>query len=273
MKLYISADMEGIAGVVSGPETEPLSPEWARTRRLMLGEVNAAIEGALEAGATEVLVNDAHWSKQNLILEELHPAATLLSGDIKMGAMMAGLDASFQAVFFIGYHARAGSSPAILDHTFYGPEVVQGVWLNGMEVGEAGINAALAGYYGVPVALISGDQTTCVQARELLGDHLETVVVKEAVSRVAARSLHPSRARRLLREAARRALAAPHPPFVLPPPITLRVRFARAAQADRAEYLPAARRVDPTTLEYRDDDYLQVFRAFYCLIMLGNVQA
>src|SRR5437762_7414654 len=128
MKVYVSADLEGISGVVSGAEADPLTPEWARTRRLMMGEVNAAIEGALEAGATEILVNDSHSSMKNLILEDLHPAATLLSGSVKPYSMMAGLDASYEAAFFIGYHARAGPSPAIIDHTFAGPQVIQGVW-------------------------------------------------------------------------------------------------------------------------------------------------
>lgn len=281
MNVYISADIEGVAGVVSGAETEPLAPEWARARRLMMGEVNAAIEGALAAGAQEILVNDSHWTKKNLMIEDLHPAATLLSGDVKMFSMMAaidrpplpGSDRRFDAVFFIGYHARAGSSPATIDHTFYDPNVVQGVWLNDIEVGEYGINGALAGYFGVPVALMTGDQTACAQAREFFGEHLETVVVKQAVSRVAAQSYPPARVHEMIRQAAQRALARPHPLYVLPPPITLRVRLARTTQADRAAYLPGVKRIAPTILEYAHDDYVEIFRAFYTLLILGNIQA
>lgn len=271
MNVYISADIEGVAGVTSGAETEPLTPEWQRMRRLMTGEVNAAIEGALAAGAQEILVNDSHWSMNNLIIEDLNPAARLLSGNIKPQAMMAGLDQRFDAVFFVGYHARAGSSPASIDHTFYGPQTVQGVWLNGIEVGEYGMNGALAGYHGVPVALLTGDQTVCAQAREFFGGHLETVEVKQAVSRVAAISLHPSRAQQLIRQAAQRALSHPHAPYALRAPVTLRLQFARTSQADRAEYLPGATRVAPTVMEYTHADFMVVFRAFYSMLMMGNV--
>lgn len=271
MKIYISADIEGVAGVTAGAETEPLTPEWSRMRRLMTAEVNAAIEGALAAGATEILVNDSHWSMNNIIIEDLNPAATLLSGNIKMGAMMAGLDRSFDAVFFTGYHARAGSQHASIDHTFTGPQLVQGVWLNGIEVGEYGMNGALAGYYGVPVALLTGDQTVCAQAREFFGEHIELVQVKQAVSRVAAISVHPSRAQQMIREAAQRALARPHTPYTLQKPVTLRFQLARSSQADRAEYLPGATRISATTLEYRHEDFMMVFRAFYSMMLMGNV--
>ncbi len=205
MKLYISCDMEGIGGVVDGEQTNPTHPEYQYCRKLMLGEVNAAIEGALTAGAREIVVNDAHWNMRNLLNEDLHPAALYLSGSPKPLSMMTGIDNTFAAAFFIGYHARAGSAPANIDHTYDDPQVVQGVWLNGTEVGEYGVNAAVAGYFGVPVVLMTGDQTACAQARELLGDDLETVVVKEAVGRVAAKNLHPTRARSRRGKSARRS--------------------------------------------------------------------
>jgi D-amino peptidase len=273
MKVYVSADIEGISGVVSSTETEPLSPEWARARRLMMGEVNAAVEGALAAGATEIVVNDAHGTKKNLMVEDLNPAATLLSGEWKMYSMMAGLDSHFAAALFIGYHARVNSSHASVDHTFYDPGTVQGVWLNRIEVGEYGLNGALAGCFGVPVALVTGDQTVCAQAREFFGDHLETVVVKEAVSRTAAKILAPSRAQEMIRAAAERALKKEHTAYRLQAPITLRLRFARSSQADRAEYLPDSKRMTATEIEYVHDDYLHIFRAFYSMIVLGNLQA
>lgn len=273
MRVYISADIEGISGVVSSAETEPASPEWARARRLMMREVNAAVEGALAAGAKEILVNDAHGTKKNLMVEDLNPAAILLSGEWKMYSMMAGLDSGFAAVLFIGYHARVGSSQASIDHTFYDPGIVQGVWLNGIEVGEYGLNGALAGYFGVPIALLTGDQTVCAQGREFFGEHLETVVVKEAVSRTAAKILPPLRVHEMIRAAAERALKKEHTPYRLQAPITLRVRFARSSQADRAEYLPDSKRISATEMEYVHDDYRQVFRAFYSMIVLGNLQA
>ncbi len=208
MKVYISADMEGTSGIVHSDQTDPAHPEYQRCRQWMLGEVNAAVEGALKGGAKEVLVNDSHWNMRNLLIDELHPEAVLLSGAPKPYSMMAGIDQGFDAVFFTGYHARAGSSFANIDHTYNGPDTVQGVWLNGIEVGEYGINAALAGYYGVPVALMTGDQTACAQAKELLGADLETVVVKEATGRVSAKNLHPTKVHALIRDAAARACVA-----------------------------------------------------------------
>ncbi|MGB8648188.1 MAG: M55 family metallopeptidase [Anaerolineae bacterium] len=272
MNVYISADIEGINGVVSSAETEPLTPEWARMRKLMMGEVNAAVEGALAAGAQEILVNDSHSSMKNLMLEDLHPAATLLSGGGKMWSMMAGIDRRFDAVFFIGYHARAGSTPATIDHTYWGPDSVQGVWLNGIEVGESGLNGALAGYFGVPVALLTGDQTACAQAREFFGEHLETVVVKQAISRSAAINYAPSRVQEMIRSAAARTLARAHLPYVLAAPITLRVQYARSSQADRAEFLPDAKRIGPRLVEYTHEDYGHVFKAFYAFMILGDVK-
>ncbi len=189
------------------------------------------------------------------MLEDLHPRATLLSGGGKMWSMMAGIDKRFDAVLFIGYHARAGSTPASIDHTYWGPDYVHGVSLNGVQVGEYGINGALAGYFGVPVALLTGDQTACAQAREFLGEHLETVAVKQAISRSAAILQPPARVQELIREATTRTLGRSHPAHKLSTPITLGVQYARSSQADRAEFLPGLKRVGPRAVEYTHDDY------------------
>src|SRR5438046_1946709 len=147
MRVYVSVDMEGIAGVVHESQTDPTTPafgaEYARFRRLMTAEANAAIEGALAAGATKVLVNDSHWFMRNLLAEELHPAADLASGDPKPRSMVQGIDGGFDAALFIGYHARAGTPNAILDHTY--ADRIPDVRLNGTAVGELGVNPALAG--------------------------------------------------------------------------------------------------------------------------------
>ncbi len=270
MKIYISADMEGISGIATGDETNPADREYPRARALMLGEVNAAIEGALKAGAREIVVNDSHWNMRGLMLEDLHPAATLISGAPKPRYMMTGIDASFAAVFFIGYHARAGSANAVIDHSYADPSVVQSIWLNGMEVGESGVNAALAGYYGVPVALFTGDQTGCAQARDLLGADLEFAVVKEALGRHTANSLHPTRAHELIRAAAARALTTKRAPFVLRAPITLRLALTRSLQAERCALLPGVTRVSGTVVEYAHDDYATLFDAFQVLLVLAE---
>src|SRR5947209_16854841 len=204
MRTYISIDMEGIAGVVHESQTDPTNPaaaaEYGRFRRLMTSEANAAVEGAVAAGATRVLVNDSHWFMRNLVVEELHQAAELLSGDPKPHSMVQGIDGGFDAALFIGYHARAGTRNAILDHTY--ADLIHEARLNGRPVGELGLNAALAGGFGVPVVLVSGDNALAAEARELLGEGVRPVIVKEAVSRHAAKSVAPAVACRLIRETA-----------------------------------------------------------------------
>ncbi len=271
MKVYISADMEGVSGVVDPEQTDPSRPEYQYARKLMLREVNAAIEGALAGGATDILVNDSHWNMRNLLIDELHPAATLLSGAPKEYSMMTGIDGSFDAVFFTGYHARAESACATLDHTYEGPNTIQNVWMNGTPVGEYGINGALAGYFGVPVALVTGDQVVCMQAKELMGQDLETVVVKEAVGRVAAKNLHPTRVAELIRAGAERAVKKKREPFIFKPPITVRIALARTSQADRCTMMPDVKRVSPRVVEYTHEDYAVLFKAFCALLILADV--
>jgi len=274
MKIFISADMEGISGIVHSEQTDATHSEYARGRKLMTAEVNAAIQGAFDAGATEVLVNDAHGGMRNILIEELHPDAALLSGATKPFSMMAGIDRTFDAVFFLGYHARAGSSFATLDHTWNSLTVVQNIWINGVEMGETGLNAALAGYFGVPVVLVTGDATTCMQARELLGEDVETVAVKEALGRAAAKNLPPSKAHTLIREAAARAVAncKARAPFCFESPITLRLALARTSQADRCLWMPGVKRVAPRVVEFTHEDYAVLYNAFRALMVLADVQ-
>ncbi len=166
MRIYISVDMEGIAGVVHEDQTNPIDPrcagEYNRFRALMTAEANAAIEGALAGGATAVLVNDSHWLMRNLLAEQLHPSAQLVSGGPKTWSMMEGIESGHDGAFFIGYHARAGTQNAILDHTY--TDRILDVRVNGTSLGELGLNALLAGTYNVPVALVSGDQALASEA-------------------------------------------------------------------------------------------------------------
>src|SRR2546428_12767308 len=185
----------------------------------MTAEANAAVEGALAAGATRVLVNDSHWFMRNLLAEELHQAAELVSGDPKPRSMVQDIDGGFDAALFIGYHARAGTRNAILDHTY--ADRIHDVRLNGKPVGELGLNAALAGVHGVPVALVSGDSAVAAEAKDLLGQGVGTVIVKEAVSRPPAKSGAPPAPCRLIPEegprAPKRAPLASTPPAPVPP--------------------------------------------------------
>ena len=273
MRVYISVDMEGVAGVVHEDQTDPIDPrhagEYNRFRRLMTGEANAAIEGALAAGAERVLVNDSHWLMMNLLAEELHPAAELLSGGPKMRSMVEGIKLGFDAALFIGYHARAGTGHAIIDHTY--TDRIHEARLNGQPVGELAINAALAGTYGVPVVMVSGDQALAAEAREVLGPSVEPVIVKHAVGRFAARSVAPSEARRLIREGAVEALRRPHVPLRLPPPIRLEAEFRATQMADMAELVPGSVRTAGRTVAYEHDDFREVFRAWRAMYNLALV--
>jgi D-amino peptidase len=208
---------------------------------------------------------------RNILIEELHPDAILLSGATKQFSMMAGIDRTFDAVYFTGYHARAGSSFANLDHTWNGPTILQNVWINGVEVGETGLNAALAGYFGVPVVLVTGDQTACAQARELLGADLETVAVKEALGRASAKNLHPTKAHTLIRDAAARAVKIKRASFTFKSPITLRLALARSSQADRCLLMPNVKLVAPRVVEFTDEDYAVLYNAFRALMVLADI--
>ena len=273
MRVYISIDMEGIAGVVHEDQTNPIEPrvaaEYGRFRRVMTAEANAAIEGALEAGATEIVVNDSHWDMRNLLAEELHPAAELVAGSTKPLSMMEGIDRGFETAFCLGYHAMAGTPRAILDHTY--TDRIQAVRLNGRAVGELGLNAALAGRFGVGVALVSGDAAFAAEARALLGDRVTVVVVKHAVARHGARCLAPARVRELLREGAAAALKALPAPWTVPSPVMIEVEFSTTHHADMAELVPGSMRAGGRTLRYSHDDFAEAFRAFRAMYNLASV--
>src|SRR5215469_1280655 len=242
MKIFISADMEGTAGVTDRDQVTAGTADYARFRRLMTEEVNAAILGALEAGAKEIVVNDSHATMRNLLIEELHPQAQLVSGSPKPYSMMQGIDASFDAVFFTGYHGAAGTQDAILDHTYSGASVRQ-IKLGNLVVGEAGLNAALAGHFKVPVALATGDATAVAQVKKLM-PHVEAVAVKQPIGRLAARSYQPVEARRRIKEGAVRALkrAKDLKPLVIPRPVNLELDWAHAAMADQCMLIPGMSR-------------------------------
>src|SRR6266704_1577192 len=263
MRVYVSVDMEGIAGVVHDSQTDPTNPafaaEYGRFRRLMTAEANAAVEGALAAGATRVVVNDSHWFMRNLVAEELHQAAELLSGDPKPHSMVEGIAGGFDAALFIGYHARAGTRHAILDHTYAD------------RIHEVRLNAAFAGIHGVPVALVSGDAALAAEAKDLLGDDVATVVVKQAVSRHAAQSVAPAVACRMIREGVTAALKRKHTPFVLAVPVTVEVDFAQTIHADMAELCPGAVRSGGRTVAFAHADYGEVFRAWRAMLNLSGV--
>ncbi len=272
MKVFLSVDMEGITGVVSELETDPEKggAAYEANRHRMTREANAAIEGALKAGAKEVLVADSHWNFDNLIPEDLHEAATLLRGQPRTFSMAHDLDGSFDAAMFVGFHAMAGTPRAILDHPFTGR--IRSVEVHGRVVGETGINAFLAGFYEVPVVLVTGDAAVCQEAKTLL-PWVHTATVKEGVSSGAARHLPPKKAADLIRAEAEKGLRNVDQASALEAerPVGMAVEFRDTAFADHAEMTPGVSRVGGTRIEFTAPDFREAFRTFHAAVSLASL--
>ena len=271
LKVYISVDMEGIAGVVDGDQVSASGNDYNIARRWMTQEVNAAIRGAKEAGATEIVVNDSHGSMRNVIISELDPDAYLITGLPKPLSMMQGIDETYDAIFFIGYHARAGSEDGVLDHTYSSASVFS-IKVNGMELGESEQNALIAGCYDVPVVLVTGDQTVCAQVKKSLGEAVETAVVKEGIGRYAAKSLTPEAACELIRKKARIALEnrASVKPLKMDPPYRFELTYLRSYMADAGEIIPQVERTGPRTVQFEIQDYIEGYKLFRALVSLAR---
>ncbi len=270
-KVFVSADMEGIWGVVHANQTSSASPEYGAARKWMADDVNAVVEGLFEAGAGEVVVNDSHGTMRNISAEALHPRASLISGSPKPLSMMQGIDETYDAVVLVGYHSRAGTAPAILDHTISGA-TVRAIRINGQELPEMGINAAIAGYYKVPVIMLSGDTTTCAQAKSLFGDGVVTAAVKEATGRFAARMFPQEEARARLKGAAKEALSKRDKiqPFRVNPPYTFEVEFLTSGQAEMPLMLAGVRRTAPRAVTFNANDYIEGFKTLRAIIALAS---
>jgi D-amino peptidase len=266
MKVFLSTDMEGTAGVVDWEQCVGDGPQAAAGRRLLLNEVNAAIGGALAGGATEIVVNDSHSTMRNLPAAELAGQASYISGSHKPLYMMQGLDASFDAVLFISYHGSVGA-PAGLSHT-YNPRAVVEVRLDGVVTGEAGINALVAAHYNVPVVLVTGDRCACQETAALIPG-VQQAVVKEHVSRLAAHSVHPDRACALIRDRAQAAVAGAAvatPPRLDPGVLEISVRTTDIAEA--ASWVRGVDRTGPRELRIHGTDQLATYRSFCAAILL-----
>jgi D-amino peptidase len=273
MKLLIAVDMEGITGVVGWNHVDPEHAEYQRFRRLMTADVNAAIRGAAEAGVKDIVVSDGHWNADNILVEELDPRARLNSGTQSPFSMVQGIDQGVDAVFFLGYHARMGTQNAILDHT-WSSQRVQNVWLNGRISGEIGLNASLCGSFGVPVLLLSGDQSANAEAAEWVPG-IETIVVKRASGRMSAELLPPAQAQALICAGATRAVQgyqagrAPAP-LATPQPVNITIEFFNSEMADRAGLIPNSRRVDGRKVEYLLADMPTAYRTFRAAVLLAQ---
>lgn len=273
MKLLIAVDMEGITGVVAWNHVDPAHAEYQRFRRLMTQDVNAAIRGAFQGGADDVVVTDGHWNGENILIEELDARANLNSGTPSPLSMVNGVDVGVNAVIFIGYHARMGTPYAILDHTWSSARV-QNVWLNDRLTGEIGLNASVCGSFGVPVLMISGDQSANKEAEEWIPG-IEHVVVKGATSRTAAFLISPAVTQELIYESAERALRnfkAGKAPAPLAPgtPVKIGLEFLYSDMADRAMLLPGSQRIDGRKIEFVAPDMPAAYAGFRAAVTLAQ---
>lgn len=270
-KVLISVDMEGIWGIVHGDQVSSDGRDFGSARKWMAEDVNAVIAGLLEAGATEIVVNDSHGSMRNIVASDLDPEAALISGTPKAFSMMEGIDAACEAVLFVGYHARAGTASAVLDHTI-SSGTLRAVKINGRELPELGINGALAGAFGVPVIMLSGDDKTCAQAKAVLGEALVTVAVKDGLGRTSARLLPRAEALRLLQAGAKEAFLKRKqaPPFKLNPPFSFELEFHNSGQAELPVFIPGVKKTGPRSVAFSSDDFIEGFKLMRALIVLAS---
>ncbi len=266
MKVYISADMEGVTGLVDAEDVQPPGRDYERARVMMTEDVNAAVRGAYAAGATAVLVNDAHGPMRNLLPDLLDPRAVLIKGRPKPMGMIEGLDDSYDAALCIGYHARAGIL-GVLSHSFMGHEI-EDIWLDDQVTGEIGLFEATAAAYGVPLVLLSGDDTACAEATAW-NPNIHTVPVKFAKDRFAAQLVPVAEARAAIESGATGALRSLPSVAAGPSPRTLAVRWQSASVASHLTAIPGVTRRDDRTVTVTDD-MLQLYRLFNLFLRVAT---
>ncbi|GAA5512263.1 D-aminopeptidase [Deinococcus carri] len=280
MKVVISVDMEGVCGVASWVQVSPPefgglvnATEYQAARERMTLETAAAAEGAFAGGATDVLVNDSHDTMRNLLPELLPEGVCFTSGNDKPLSMVQGVqEEGVGALLFVGYHARAGSVRGPLAHTWNG--FIRNVRINGRDTGEYGLNALVAGHYGVPVVFASGDDVALAEIGDELGEQVVRVAVKEGLSSFAAVHLHPREAQRRIREGAEQAVRAAQEgrPYKTTWPARVELSFNHQARADQCERVPSVERVDNVTVAYTSPDALHLFQSFRMLAKVAEVR-
>jgi D-amino peptidase len=258
LKIYISADMEGITGVVTGEQLGPQGFEYARFREFMTQEVNAAIEGATAAGATDIVVSDSHGNGQNLLIEKLPNNVLLVRSWPRPLGMMQGIDESFAGAIFIGYHTGTTNLDGVRAHTLSSARLTD-VRLKGVSVSEAGINAAIAGHFNVPVIMVSGDDAVVKETTALLGN-IEGAVVKWASGFHSAKTLMPTMAQILIRDKVQNAVKRikEFKPYKLNGPIELDVRFKNYRPSEVLSYLSIVQRIDAHSIRFVAKDMIEV---------------
>lgn len=269
MKAFVSVDLEGVSGVTDVQQLEHGRDSYEQARALMTADANAAVEGAFAAGAERVVVCDSHHQARNLLVEELDQRATLVRGRFKPRRMLAGLDGSFDAALFVGYHGRAGAHPGVLNHTWLGEQVLD-VRLNGEPAGELRFNAAVAGELGVPVVLVTGDDMACREAVEL-GAGVRTVAVKRALGRFAAELRHPAETTAEIRTAAERAVAERGEVglVAIAAPIELEVDWSSTHMAAACALVPGVEQSAGRTSGYRAASMAEALDVFIVMTTLA----
>lgn len=269
MKLYISVDMEGITGLPDYTYVDADKHNYERGRKIMTAETNYVIDAAFKFGYESILINDSHSKMNNILIDQLHPEAELITGNVKPFSMMQGLDKTFDGVMFIGYHARAGQF-GVMSHAMN--HAVRNFYINDNPIGEMGFNTYVAGFFGVPVLLVSGDDQAVQEAKELISN-VTTVAVKETISRSAVKSLTPKKAGTLLTEKVTQALEYRHQIQPLSPPENpiLKIEFNNYGQAEWANLMPNTELVPGTTaVTYQAKDILEAYQAMLVMTELAG---
>lgn len=254
LRVYISVDIEGMEGVVSYNETLRGKGDYELSRRRLTKDVNAAIAAAKAEGATEILVCEGHADMENLLFDELDPAADLISGAMRSSLQMQEIEAGFDAMVLFGHAGGGQTVGGVLDHTFNSKKI-HGLRLNGLTMNtEAVFNAAVAGHYGVPMVAVIGDRAVVNEVHTFLPD-CEGIVVKEGLSRFSARSIHPVRARERIEQGVRKALRERERKQLLKlkEPLTMEIDYFYSAGADTASLVPGVKRISPRTVSFTDD--------------------
>lgn len=264
MKLYVSVDIEGVAGVVHWDQVMPQNPEYALGRRLLMEEVNALCRGAIDAGVDEIVINDAHGPMRNLIPDQLAGPVRLITGHFKPMYMMEGLDESFDAAVFLGYHGPYGAA-SVLSHS-YSPRAIWQARMNAEVTGETGINALVAHHYRVPVILITGDDHTTADAKRWIPE-ASPIEVKRSIGRFAAESITPAESRDRIFAGIQAALASPVGKPSYPPNTQLELTFQSAEMAVLAEWA-GARRTQERVAIIEGSDALDIYRRFHMTLLL-----
>ncbi|MBC7898063.1 MAG: M55 family metallopeptidase [Cytophagaceae bacterium] len=260
LKVYISVDMEGIGGVVTNEQLGPTGFEYQRARQFMTDEVNAAIQGARDAGATQILVSDSHGNGQNILIDQLPNDVTIIRAWPRPLMMMEGIDSTFDAALFIGYHSGTSNVNGVRAHTM-SSATLTGVALNGTQVPEGGINAAIAGHFGVPIVMISGDDAAIEEVRRFTGP-IEGAQVKRAISFHSAATMTPKAAAELVRQRAKAGVErrGSFKPYRLGSSIAVEISFKHYRAAEIVAYLPNVTRVNAHTIRFVGRDIVEVSR-------------